>query len=354
MAHCPYCGAEMPENAAACPRCKSCVGEERKSRPRSLSRLLHPAVTLAIIVLVSLGIGAVDLLYEPANGDKKPAVARTDRDRQGSKAGKSGQNQPSPDDRNLNGGRGREKGKEDESKNALYNRVLDYEKRVMEVLDKVDSVSMKMDELKSKRDKASIAKMGEKLKELHDLQREIRNISSLPQLQYAHNHLARFVSMLTRAYRRHMIYMQSRQERQIRLAEEDMTRAEKLREQGLSELEEHKKRLAPPLPPTPPAPPPEEKPEPPQPEPADEDTTGTAPAETVKEYPPMPPATDDGQTVMDGGSIYYEDGDSVYYEEGGTVYYEDGATIYMEDSDTVYYEPHYEEAPGEKRYEPGY
>jgi|GEM_PF-5769896 len=372
MAHCPYCGAEMPEESATCPRCRSYMREDG-GRSRPLPRILHPAVALVIIVLVSGALLAADFLYDgPKGPDKRPVASGSGGDE--GKSEKSASDEKRADrgkGRNQGRGQGGRRGRADraqDSGGSQYSRVLTYESKVMEILDRVDNASMEMDELKNKHDKDSIRKMGEKMNELHDLQREIRGLSTMPQLQYAHNHLARFVSQLHRAYRRYMIYMQSREERQLRLAEQDIARAEKLRQSGLSELEAQKKRLAPEPPPAPEQPEPEPEPveadtvgpsdkESTQPSPAEDEQyeeDGTLPGETVPEEDGV--YYEDGGTVYyeDGGTVYYDDGSTVYYEDGATVYYEDGATVYPEDGGTVYYDEGYEEAPGGGGFRPRY
>ncbi len=363
MGHCPYCGAEMPEEAATCPRCRSYMSEDSGRRFRPLPGIFHPAVTLAIIILVSGALLAADLLYEgPQGPGKEPVAAGSGGD--DDKSGKSASDERKADrgkDRDRGRGQGGRRGRADKGPEAggtQYSRVLTYESKVMEILDRVDNTSMEMDELKDKHDKDSVRKMGEKIKELHDLQREIRGLSTMPQLQYAHNHLARFVSQLHRTYRRYMIYMQSREKRQLRLAEQDMTRAEKLRQSGLSELEAQKKRLAPEPPPAP---------KQPEPEPVEADTAGPS----DKESQQTPPSEDDryeeegyeedgtfpGDTFPEGDSVYYEEGGTVYYDEGGTVYYDDGSTVYYEDGATVYYEDEstvYPEEGGTVYYDEGH
>lgn len=244
MIQCPYCSAEMGDEAASCPKCLSLLiesGEERKSFP--LPRLLHPRVAMVFVSVLAVGLiglvyrtrietwifhspGKTSLRAGPAAGDTASVAPGSEKTSAGPAAA-------------------------DQSKEELYNQIAEYENAVLELLKQADGLAQDLDKFRSSNDKKNVAPMGQKLSEFQGLLSKIRSLTPVAPLARTHTSLSNSFALRQRGYREMMVYLQSGDLARLNSGQNDLSTADKYRKQALDDIKRIKERYAPPPAPTP-------------------------------------------------------------------------------------------------------
>jgi len=365
MIHCPYCDAPMDDAAKACPRCRSLmVADQKFGGARHFPTWLHPAASLAVILVISIGLIALgwdsggdekdDAVRERRvvkdrpvrSGADRPPVPEEERENKERRTARLTRTRLDPESGTTAPGESRRRGRGEFRergpvirKQDNYEKLIEYENSITPILAAIGQLSGGMDEIFSGNDKSKVAEFSERMRKMQFETQKMRGIKPPPILSRVHNQLANSLGIQRRGYRHLLLYLQEGEVDKLDLARKDHETARRKRAQALADLAGFKQRLKPPPEPEPP----------PAPEPAVGDS-GALPetaAETrrarrsrrlrgpIKEAPEIAPEVVDADSAeeydpfLEGDEVEIEDGDTGYYEG------EEGDEILDEEYDEV-------------------
>jgi len=384
MIHCPYCGSEMQDTARACPQCRSLMVENIDSKKKEFPKALHPLTVLAVIVILSITLAAIDLT-SGRPGPKK--------EKGGMAAGMPpGEEMPESAEERVPRN-AEEKGVQEasgvEPSAELYTELMDYEAAVSAIITEADSLVKRFRDLVKENDGKKAGELTMMLKEFQVLTSRVRSLSYPEPVRRSHTRLANSFAIRQRGLKNMLLYVESGDVQRLDRGRRDLETADSQKDMAMREIsaavESYK--------------PPESELQPPAPPPEEPETT-TAPQEggtaevnaeereseslidrmrrqpreprERRERPDRrdrdrdrperdrgnrlpPPAPADDTWVEDPEYYPPEGGDTVYYEDDGTYVedeyypeedgYEEGDEYYPEEGDYPAEEPYAPEIP---------
>jgi hypothetical protein len=244
MISCPYCGGEIPEDTPFCPLCRSMLitepEPEEESSPEKgvLSKLTHPWSAAAIIFLISVIL--FFLFRGPSLSSTESEAISADR------MDLLNQKTRSPAASVKN----KELKEESDEKAEFYAEILEYENTVNSLFEKAKQLIAELETLQEvKPGDEDIELMGRKIKDVRPLLSELRGIKPPRGLERCQTALVNSMSMIQKAIKSEMMYLQTRQNRYLESAKQEQDSASKQKAYALEIIDMVKAKNAPPPPP---------------------------------------------------------------------------------------------------------
>jgi len=275
MISCPYCGGEIPEDASFCPWCRSMLitgpeAEEPSRKKGLLFKLAHPWSAVAIISVVSVIMFI--LIKNPSRTSVEGKAMPT--------AGIDLSDQPHKIPAPV---KSKEKKRKSDEKAEFYAEIIEYEKTVNSLFEKAERLISDPETLRDVEiGDEGVEPMSRRLQDVRPLLVKLRGIKPPRGLERCQTTLVNSMSMIQKAIRSEMMYLQTRQNRYLESAKQEQGSASKQQAYAMEIIDMVKAKNAPP------PPPPEEETGPEEPEKVQAESPGTEPASTSTSKPTEP------------------------------------------------------------------
>jgi hypothetical protein len=250
MIQCPYCGADMDDNARSCPKCLSMlVAETGRDAGTAYPVWRHPATALIVILLLSAGLLLASIKIAPASpkgkdnpAEKKAAAPPPGNVAAGPAPNPAGPPPPAPAPPTPNG-------------EALSSEEFTaYETQITAIFTETDALTAEIDKLFNQKDDKAGDQLAGKAKQLQLQVQKLRRVDPPKVLNPVHSKLANALSMLSRGYQELARFQKSGDTTRLNKARKDIDTARQKRQDALNEVANFKATVKPPeLAPAPPA-----------------------------------------------------------------------------------------------------